>query len=63
MSRSKGSVVVTRTYIAAPDDCVRALELLLNKSVRKEAARPGGPNHGTESKEDSAYGHIIQDPA
>jgi hypothetical protein len=39
MSGSKRSVVVSRSYEAAPDDCARALRLLLNKPVCKE----GGP--------------------
>lgn len=33
-------ISVTRTYTVAPDDCVRALTLLLKNSVSKEAAKP-----------------------
>jgi hypothetical protein len=32
--------VVSRTYKPAPDECARALELLLKKSVSKKAAEP-----------------------
>ena len=39
MSASKRSATVFREYKAVPDDCARALELLLRVSARKE----GGP--------------------
>jgi hypothetical protein len=44
MSASKGSVVVSRSYEAAPDECVRALRLLLNKPVSKEGGCGTAPN-------------------
>ena len=48
--------VVFREYRNAPDDCVRALEMLLKKSVSK-AARPAPEpdgRDGTRVKGDSA---------
>jgi hypothetical protein len=33
-------IVVSRTYRAAPDECARALTLLLKKPVIKEVAEP-----------------------
>jgi hypothetical protein len=41
---------VIRHYEAAPDDCARALALLLKKSANKEAAGAGGPDDAKESK-------------
>ncbi len=40
MSSSKKGVIVSRSYRAVPDDCVRALVLLLEKSVVKEGSAP-----------------------
>jgi hypothetical protein len=34
------SINVTRSYEPAPDDCARALQVLLEKSWTKMAARP-----------------------
>lgn len=46
--------MVTRTYRPAPNDCARALEVLLSRSVVKMAAEfapePDGPNDTKESK-------------
>ena len=39
MSRRKQRIVVSRSYSPAPDQCVRALALLLKKPVSTE----GGP--------------------
>jgi hypothetical protein len=49
MSVSKRSIVVSRDYRPEPDNCVRALELLLKTSVRKEAAHPAAPDNVKES--------------
>ncbi len=38
MSNSKQSVIVSRHYRPAPDDCARALELLLKKRVSEEGS-------------------------
>ena len=60
MSGSKRSVCVSRNYSAAPDDCVRALELLLEKPVSKEGTWPGAPNDGTiKIKEDNSANDIL----
>jgi hypothetical protein len=63
MSTPKRSVIVTRDYRPAPDNCAHALELLLKKSVRKNPA--AGPSergkHDGTIKEDSADGSIIRD--
>jgi hypothetical protein len=34
----KQSIIVSRYYSPAPDQCVRALEVLLNKPVTKEGS-------------------------
>ncbi len=55
MSGSK-QIIVSREYKNSPDECARAIELLLKESVSK-AARPAlEPDgyDGTKSKEDSA---------
>ena len=44
------NIDVRRTYRPEPDDCTRALTLLLKKSASKEAARPGAPDAAKESK-------------
>jgi hypothetical protein len=44
MGTSKKEPIVSRIYNAAPDDCARALELLLKNPVCKEGTRPGAPN-------------------
>jgi hypothetical protein len=49
-------IIVSREYKNSPDECTRAIELLLKESVSK-AARPApepGGCDGTKSKEDSA---------
>ena len=60
MSRRTTVPVVVRAYRHAPDDCLRAIELLLKRPVTK-AARPApepDDRDGTESEEDSANGII-----
>jgi hypothetical protein len=44
------NIDVRRTYRPEPDDCTRALTLLVKKSANKEAARPGGPDDAKESR-------------
>jgi hypothetical protein len=52
MSGSKQCITVSRHYQADPNSCMRALQLLLEKSVSKKAGerRAGdeekGPGHG-----------------
>ena len=38
MSGSRQTAIVTRTYRHTPDDCVRALEVLLKKSVSEKGS-------------------------
>ncbi len=38
------NISVNRNYQAAPEHCLRALELLLKKPVSEKAAQPGGPD-------------------
>jgi hypothetical protein len=45
---TRKTISVIRPYRPEPDDCTRALALLLKKSVRKEATRPGGPDDAKE---------------
>jgi hypothetical protein len=44
VSGSKQGVIVSRNYRAVPDDCVRALAMLLEKSVIKEGGPATAPN-------------------
>ena len=51
MSVPRQSITVSRFYNPASDQCVRALELLLTKSVSKEGGPATAPNDGKkESK-------------
>jgi hypothetical protein len=63
VSRRRQGAVVSRSYDPAPDQCVRALELLLRKPVSKEAAEPSpepdGRKDGTKAKGDSACVRIL----
>jgi hypothetical protein len=43
-------IVVSRDYRPTPDACARALELLLKKSVSKEAAHPAASKDAKEIK-------------
>jgi len=54
MSGSSRGVVVSREYVAAPDDCARALALLLKKSASREGSPEAASDDGTKSTEDSA---------
>lgn len=40
MSSTKQGAIVSRVYRPAPDECARALELLLKKPVIEEVGRP-----------------------
>jgi hypothetical protein len=44
----------------AKDARARAWEFIFDCHAKKKAARPGGPDDGTKSKEDSANAPIIQ---
>ena len=57
MSGSK-QIIVSREYKNSPEECARAIELLLTKSVSKAARPAPEPDgcDGTKSKEDSANG-------
>jgi hypothetical protein len=61
MSGAKRSISVIRTYTPEPDDCTRALELLLKRPVRNE----GSPSLATlndtrgESENDSRTKPIL----
>jgi hypothetical protein len=48
MSGSKHSVLVSRNYKTRPDDCARALELLLQTSERKEGGPAAAPDDAKE---------------
>ena len=49
---ARKQITVTRDYRHEPDDCARALELLLKESVRKE----GGPTTALDdAKKESKY--------
>jgi hypothetical protein len=53
MSRSR-QITVSRYYQPVPEDCFKALALLLKVLVRKEAARTAAPNDAkVRSKHDS----------
>jgi hypothetical protein len=56
MSLPRQTITVFRDYKTAPDQCARALELLLKKSVSKAAEPTPEPDRcdGTKVKEDSA---------
>lgn len=51
------NISVRRTYGPQPDDCTRALTLLLKKSAKKEATRSGSPDDAKEIKNDSRHEH------
>ncbi len=62
MSRPRKTPIVSRDYRAVPDDCARALVLLLTKSVTKEVGRPApepADRDGTKVQEDPADASII----
>lgn len=51
MSTSRQSITVSRDYKAAPDECARALELLLKQSVTKMADEPAPEPDGRDDYE------------
>jgi hypothetical protein len=57
MSAPRRSITVTRTYKHEPEDCARALALLLNQSVMKVADEPtrGGLVGRDDVKESNGY--------
>ena len=61
MSTPKRSVVVTRDYRPAPDNCARALELLLKRSVSKKAAGPAPESDSCDAYEKLANEERSQD--
>jgi hypothetical protein len=63
---SNPRIIYTPRPGATPEGEVAALVsiyrfILFESSARKKAARPGGPDDGTEFKEDSADALIIQE--
>ena len=61
MSGSRRKVLVSRDYRPAPDECTRALEMLLRNSVKTAEGPAPEPNglDGTTVKEDTASAPII----
>lgn len=53
----RNTAIVSRDYRLALDDCVRALELLLKKSVRKEGGPATAPDDAERNLSDSASNH------
>ncbi len=54
--KSSPNIVVSREYRPAPDACARAVEFLLKKSARKEAAEPTQKLDGRDVvKESNGY--------
>jgi hypothetical protein len=49
---ARKSIAVTRNYRLAPDNCARALELLLKKSVRKKGGHATAPD---DAKKESKH--------
>ena len=63
MSRSKQSVVVSRSYSPAADQCVRALMLLLKKPVSKGSGPAiTVPDDAKGSKHDRAISILPENP-
>jgi hypothetical protein len=55
------SVVVTRDYRPAPDNCTQALALLLKKSVRTKATEPAPESDSRDTYEKLANEERSQD--
>jgi hypothetical protein len=53
MSTPKRSIVVTRDYRPTPDNCARALALLLRKSLSKKADKPAPEPAGRDDAKES----------
>jgi hypothetical protein len=60
-SRRNAVPVVCREYRNAPDDCARALALLLNSTVSKKGGIRAAPDDAERNLSDGAR-NIIQDP-
>jgi hypothetical protein len=61
---ARKTITVIRTYRPEPEDCTRALELLLKKSSSKKATGPApepSGRDGTTIKGDSADVPIVQE--
>ncbi len=58
MSRPKQGIVVRRSYTPASDQCARALELLLKKSV-KEGSPITAPEDAMKGSNDDRARHIL----
>jgi hypothetical protein len=54
MSGRRQNVVIARHYRNSPDDCARALELLLKKPGIKKGGPETASDDGSKIKEDSA---------
>jgi hypothetical protein len=62
VSRSK-QITISRNYQPVFEDCSRALTLLLEAPVRKEAAQPAAPNGGKVRSDEFPVSSILhQDP-
>jgi hypothetical protein len=61
MSARKPSITVTRTYRHEPDDCARALALLLKKPINK-AAEPDSCNDAAIVRNTEEVSHVEQRP-
>jgi hypothetical protein len=55
MSSPRQSVLVMRHYRPAPENCARALELLLKKSVRKKGGPETAPEDARKDKNAGTY--------
>ena len=62
MSIPRQSVVVTRDFRPAPDNCTHAVELLVKKSVRKKGGPATAPDDAKEIKNVRARS-IIPEPS
>jgi hypothetical protein len=59
VSGRKQTAIVIRAYMHTPDDCIRALELLLKKSVSKEGGSATAPDDVERSSSASDVGPIL----
>ena len=59
MSARRKSISVSRTYRHEPDACLRALTIVLEKPVCKEAARSAAPNDGKVRSDEFPVSSII----
>lgn len=63
MNTPKRGMNVVRTYKHEPDDCARALALLLEKSASQRAAHPAAPNDAKERSNELRAKTIIPERA